>query len=515
MLDLKHTVRKTASNPSRNGTVPPHDARAEAGLVSCLLQSPALIQTYRKKREIFYDLRCQLIFDSLCELFDEKIPVDLITLQARLKKKKLLTQVGGIPALSNLEDVAPSAANHEYYFEIVREKAALRQMLTTCDDIQKRIHSNAGSVESLVQGVQADLDTLTRLVSNKTDKKQLEMWKPSELLDYHIPDKLRLVGENEIIMGYDGLFLIAGPGSSGKSLCGMTLALAGAIGEGNWQSRKIQRQFKTMILQAENGAIRLKDEIEALKKAHPTTDLDNNILVSSPPEGGLPFHRGDFRAAVRDEAAKFKPDIVLLDTWSQVAAEDAAKEVVDKIGEIRSCFSHLEGFPAIGILAHTKKPRAEEVRKGRGLINTISGSIALGNTARTVYMLLPWSDDMEDERIYWACVKLNNAKMYPATVWRRRFGTFFQHDTTTDPREFGRVEEDGREKISYEHLEMAFDGTPELHRAALVKKLSKVSGAAEKTCYRVISDAGGGYLREWLAWGDGKFSLKAKTPDGQ
>jgi DnaB-like helicase N terminal domain/AAA domain len=492
-----------------NPKLPPHDYQAEAGLLSCLLQEPALMQTYRTKREVFHDLRCQIIFDGMREMFDAKTVIDVITLQAQLKKHKLLSKIGGVAALMKLMDVAPSAANHSYYFDIVREKAALRKLDAACDSVKERIATFDGkNATEFVGTLQADLDTVSRLLVNQPDKKQLEMWTPSQLLEYTIPERLRLVGENEIIMGYDGLFLIAGPGSSGKSLCGMTLALAGAQGDGFWQGRKICRPFKTMILQAENGAIRLKDEFEAIKNAHPTIDLDASIMVSSPPEGGLPFHRGDFRAAVREEAIRFRPDIILLDTWSQVASEDAAKEVVDKIGEIRSCFSALEHFPAIGILAHTKKPRAEEVRKGRGLINQIAGSIALGNTARTVYMLLPWSDDMEDERIYWACVKLNNAKMYPASVWRRRFGTFFQHDPTTDAREFGKVEDDVREKITRQHLEMAFEGTPELTRAALVKKLNKASFAGESTCYRAISDGPSGYLAEHLRFFQGKVTLK-------
>lgn len=60
-----------------------------------------------------------------------------------------------------------------------------------------------------------------------------------------------VVGDNEICMGYDGVVVMAGPGSSGKSLCTAALALAGAIGKGTWMGRKIHRKFKTLISQAD------------------------------------------------------------------------------------------------------------------------------------------------------------------------------------------------------------------------------------------------------------------------
>ena len=478
--------------------LPPHDVRSEAGFVSCLLQSPALIASYKHRgRELFSDLRCQIFFEALKEMHEKKIGIDTETLWLFLKQKKLAKTIGGVAAVAKLADVAPSPANVEYYYEILRELAAFRKLLDITGDIEQRIYNLNGNAPDVIMGIQAELDTVSRILSTKSNKRQLEMWSPSDLLKYEIPPHLRLIGDNEIIMGYDGLFLMAGPGSSGKSLCGMTLALAGARGAGTWMGRQVHRKFKTMILQAENGAIRLKDEMEAIGRNHPEINIEECILISSPPEGGLPFHKADFRAAVRDEAEKFKPDLILIDTWAQVAAEDAAKEVVDKISEIRTCFGALETFPAMGILAHTKKPRAEEVRKGRGLINSISGSIALGNTARCVYMLLPWNEEMEEERIYWACVKLNNGKMYPASVWHRRFGTFFVHDDQTDPREFGRSEDDGREKISRDNLQDAFGDDKELTTRDLVKRLAKCSGASEATCYRAIS-VEGGYLFKHL-----------------
>jgi hypothetical protein len=337
----------------------------------------------------------------------------------------------------------------------------------------------------------------------------LEIHTGDTVAAYQLNPALRLIGDNEICKGYDGVCLIAGPGGSGKSLVTLTLALAGAIGGGVWQGRRVHRRFKTLIIQAENGMVRLKNEFEALKKNHPEVDLDDWIFISEPPEGGLPFHRGDFRAAVRDAIGKYKPDLIVIDPWAQVAADDTAKDVVDKLAEIRSCFPAGDDCPGLVIVAHTKKPRAEEVRKGRGLIHQVSGSIALTNTARCVYMLLPWTDDPEDDRCYWTCAKLNNGELYPASVWHRRFGTFFAHDSKTNPKDWGRTEDDdARRAVTEEQLMDCFGKEVELHTRQLIQRLQKLAECSEATAYRAVSEDG--YLRHLLTRrGNGKMVLKA------
>ena len=248
-------------------------------------------------------------------------------------------------------------------------------------------------------------------------------------------------------------------------------------------------------------------------KNHPEIDIENNIFFSEPPEGGLPFHNADFRTAVRRAISELQPDLVIVDPWTQVATEDAAKEVVDKLSEIRSCFPAGDQCPGLLIVAHTSKPRPENVRRGRGLAYMVSGSVALPNTARCVYVLLPWSEDLEDDRIYWSCPKLNNGEMYAAAVWRRRFGTFFVHDEDTDPTTYGQEDDrEERQAINVEDLTEAFGSEAALTKAVIVKRLVKITSASEKTIYRAITNGPGGYLAAELKKDDkGWLMLKGKA----
>jgi len=74
-----------------------------------------------------------------------------------------------------------------------------------------------------------------------------------------------------------------------------------------------------------------------------------------------------------------------------------------------------------------------------------------------------------------------------------------------NPRDFGR--NDDCEKISAEQLEEAFSEDAECRSGILIKRLAKISGAAESTCWRAIGDEG--YLRQMIQrCGSGRLKLK-------
>lgn len=108
-------------------------------------------------KESYYDLRHQVIFSELRGMYDNRIPIDIITLQQRLKDKQLLDQVGGIAYLAQLQDAVPSAANLSYYLDIVREKFLLRKMIQTCTEVVGRVYDYEGEVDALLDEVERDV----------------------------------------------------------------------------------------------------------------------------------------------------------------------------------------------------------------------------------------------------------------------------------------------------------------------------------------------------------------------
>ncbi|HOW66005.1 MAG TPA: replicative DNA helicase [Candidatus Paceibacterota bacterium] len=142
--------------------LPPHALEAEQGVLGCILLSPGenlglCLEKLKGAAAVFYDLRHQTVFEVLLEMYEQKVAIDLITLQQRLKDKSQLEAVGGLAYLSSLQDAVPSAANMAYYLDIVREKYLLRKMIQTCTSVIGRVYEHEGEVESLLDEVERDV----------------------------------------------------------------------------------------------------------------------------------------------------------------------------------------------------------------------------------------------------------------------------------------------------------------------------------------------------------------------
>src|SRR5260221_9363496 len=90
-------------------------------------------------------------------MFNTRQAIDVVTVQARLKNKNLLEQVGGIAYLSQLQDAVPSAANLSWYLEYVREKYLLRKMISVCTEVVGRVYDYEGEVDALMDEVERDV----------------------------------------------------------------------------------------------------------------------------------------------------------------------------------------------------------------------------------------------------------------------------------------------------------------------------------------------------------------------
>ena len=115
----------------------PNNIEAEQSVLgSCFLSKYALQRASEVLTEdSFYSEKNAKIFASMVSLLDEKTPVDITTVTSDLKKKKVLTEVGGVEYLTEVLNFVPTATNIDYYIKNVEDTAVLRRLIETATEI--------------------------------------------------------------------------------------------------------------------------------------------------------------------------------------------------------------------------------------------------------------------------------------------------------------------------------------------------------------------------------------------
>lgn len=120
--------------------IPPHSTEAERSVLgSALLSRDALMDVMETVRSgDFYDSNHREIFEAMRELYRRSAPVDALTVSEELKKRNSLEMVGGRAYIASLSSGTPTTSNAAEYAKIVAEKAAIRRLIDTADDIVTR-----------------------------------------------------------------------------------------------------------------------------------------------------------------------------------------------------------------------------------------------------------------------------------------------------------------------------------------------------------------------------------------
>ena len=120
-----------------------------------------------------------IMFDAMVELFNEGKPVDLVTLQDRLKEKDVPPEVSSLDFVRDIITIVPTSANVKSYATIVSEKAVLRRLIKTTEEIankmciRDRISPNPQTPSGYVTVTLANGQTVRQNVSDVKDAEQL------------------------------------------------------------------------------------------------------------------------------------------------------------------------------------------------------------------------------------------------------------------------------------------------------------------------------------------------------
>lgn len=133
--------------------VMPHSVEAEQSVVGAMLMDRDAITTSSEiiSGNDFYQSAYGVIFDSMVELYNEGKPVDLITLQERLREKDVPEEIASLEFVRDLMTMVTTSANVKYYAQIVADKSVMRRLIRLNEEIANTCYAGKEPLEAVLE----------------------------------------------------------------------------------------------------------------------------------------------------------------------------------------------------------------------------------------------------------------------------------------------------------------------------------------------------------------------------
>lgn len=133
--------------------VPPQSAEAEESVLGALLiDKDAVVEVVPVlKPEHFYSDKNGLIYQAILTLYDEREPIDVVTVSEKLKSKKALKKIGGMAALTGLVSGVPTSAHALNYARIVKNLATKRELISAGSKLVEQAFSEGTAVAEILE----------------------------------------------------------------------------------------------------------------------------------------------------------------------------------------------------------------------------------------------------------------------------------------------------------------------------------------------------------------------------
>lgn len=130
----------------------PHSIEGEQSVIGSMLMDREAIITASEiiTADDFYQHQYGIMFESMIELFNEGKPVDLVTLQNRLKEKDVPPEISSLEFVRDIITTVPTSAHVKYYANIVREKAVLRKLIKVNEEIANNCYLGREPLETIL-----------------------------------------------------------------------------------------------------------------------------------------------------------------------------------------------------------------------------------------------------------------------------------------------------------------------------------------------------------------------------
>lgn len=393
--------------------IPPHSNEAEESVLGALLLDKNAVIAVAEflSPNDFYDDRLREIYASAIELYEDRVPIDVLTVSERLKKRKILKKIGGASFLADLANKVPTAAHVEHYGRIVKDAAIKRSLMTAATKLVDLSMDESLTASELLDQAESGVFSLTQhhLIRAFVPVKDALAQSFDRLDELHkqteglrgVPTGFRDLDDTLAGMQKSNLLILAARPGVGKTSLALNIAqnLAvkhkRAVGFFSLEMSREELVDRMLVAQADIDAWKLKtgklSEEDFTSLSNAMGELaEAPLFIDDTPALSILEMRTKARRLQVDAGAEF-----LVVDYLQLARSRQLENRVQEVSEISQGLKNLARELKIPVLALSQLSRAVEQRgTKRPQLADLRESGSIEQDSDVVMFL--WREDEED-----------------------------------------------------------------------------------------------------------------------
>ena len=385
----------------------PHSVEAEQSVIGSMMMDREAIMTASEMihSEDFYQHQYGILFESMLELYNEGKPVDLITLQDRLKEKEVPPEISSLEFVRDLLGTVPTSANVKYYAGIVQEKSMLRKLIKVNEQIANTCYLATDKLEDILTDTEKKIFDL---IQSKTSGEFL----PIKEVVLNALDKIEAASKNKgavtgiptgfIDLDYktsgfqpSDLILIAARPSMGKTAFVLNMAQhmafkmdkTVAVFSLEMSKEQLVNRLFSLESKVDSQAIRTgnlsDDDWTKLIEGAGVIGKSNLIIDDTP---GISIN--DLRSKCRKYKLEYKLDIIIIDYLQLMTGSRRTDSRQQEISDISRALKQLARELQVPVVALSQLSRAVEQRPDhRPMLSDLRESGAIEQDADVVMFI--------------------------------------------------------------------------------------------------------------------------------